>query len=31
VLAAQPVRSPERLGEQVAGLLSTAMHRQDAS
>ena len=31
VLAAQPVRSPERLGEQVAGLLSTAMHRQGAS
>lgn len=31
VLAGQPVRSPERLGEQVAGLLSTAMDQQGAS
>ncbi|MGH3776385.1 MAG: hypothetical protein ACRDRR_11740 [Pseudonocardiaceae bacterium] len=31
VLAGQPVQSPERLGEQVAGLLSTATHRQGAS
>ncbi len=31
VLAGQPVHSPERLGEQVAGLLSTAMRRQGAS
>lgn len=31
VLAGQPVQSPERLGEQVASLLSTAVHRQGAS
>jgi hypothetical protein len=31
VLAAQPVRSPERLGEQVAGLLSAEVHRQGTS
>ena len=31
VLAGQPVMSPERLGEQVAGLLNTALHRQGAS
>ncbi|MGH4011047.1 MAG: hypothetical protein ACRDTH_23290 [Pseudonocardiaceae bacterium] len=30
VLAGQPVQSPERLGEQVADLLRTAMHRQGA-
>ncbi|MDQ3765039.1 MAG: hypothetical protein M3460_27090 [Actinomycetota bacterium] len=29
VLAAQPVTSPERLSEEVAGLLNTAMHRQE--
>jgi hypothetical protein len=31
VLASQPVRSPERLAEQVAGLLSAEVHRQGAS
>jgi hypothetical protein len=31
VLAGQPVRSPDRLDEQVAGLLNTAMHRQGTS
>jgi hypothetical protein len=31
VLARQPVVSPERLDEQVAGLLNAAMHQQGAS
>ncbi|MBV8542818.1 MAG: hypothetical protein JO063_09930 [Pseudonocardiales bacterium] len=31
VLAEQPVTSPERLEEQVAGLLTTPMHQQGAS
>ncbi|MGH3814980.1 MAG: hypothetical protein ACRDUV_21470 [Pseudonocardiaceae bacterium] len=31
VLAGQPVQSPEQIGEQIARLLSTAMHRQGAS
>ncbi|HEX8758475.1 MAG TPA: hypothetical protein VF734_00560 [Pseudonocardiaceae bacterium] len=31
VLAGQPVQSPQRLGAQVTGLLSTAAHRQGAS
>jgi hypothetical protein len=31
VLAGQPVMSPERLDEQVAGLLNTALHRRGAS
>jgi hypothetical protein len=30
VLAGQPVASPERLDEQVASLLNTALHRQGA-